>query len=222
MFDQGRRLRLGSSVWDRRILLQNLLVSIESVCLLGPLGERFVLHHRLRVFSLSLCEVFGPVVVVLHVWNSSAKRDLQSDLTFLDWIRSNIGRLDHNFSRVFFVAIVFLDLDKVSHVGIRGRVKSLLDLRLRFEWFLVTSRNLYFTIFLPHDILLWGGVLFSNCIVARTLKEHFVDSCAFLDWIGSDVGRVNEDLLWIFSLGIAPRCKKENIMSSLIISCGKH
>jgi hypothetical protein len=209
VFDGGRRLRLGSTVWDCRILFQNLLVSIERVRLFGPLGERFVLHHRLRVFSFSLCEVFGPVVVVLHVCNSSTKRHLQSNLTFLDWIRSNIGWLDDNFSRVFFAAKVFLDLDKVSHVGIRSRVKPFLDAVLRSEWFLVTIRNLYFTIFLPNDIQLWVGILFSNCIVARALKEHFVDSCAFLDRIGYNVAWVSNNFLWIFTIWIASRCKKK-------------
>ena len=48
-----------------------------------------------------------------------------------------------------------------------------------------------------------GLELVTQGVVARRTKEHLVDTWATLDWVGPHVGRVSEDLFWIFALRVA-------------------
>ena len=90
VLDERSSLGLGCAMWDLRVLLKNLSICVERVRLFSPLGERLILHHGLRVFALSLREILGPVVVVLHVRDSSTESDLLAHLALFNRICANV------------------------------------------------------------------------------------------------------------------------------------
>ena len=203
VFNEGSSLGLGCSVWDRNVLSNNLLICVELVCLLRSLRERLILHHGLRVFAFSLCEVLGPVVVIFHVGDGSAEGDLLSNLTPLNWVSSDVGRCDDHVSWILWVgAEVLLNLDEVGHVTVRGCIQSLLDVRLRLEGLLVAASDLMRAILLPHQTERGWLVLLAHCIIARGTEEYLIDTWSFLDSIRANIGWVDDDFFGVLTIGI--------------------
>ena len=118
VLDKWSGLWLGGTVWDRRVLFKDRFMRIELVSFLGSLGEWLILHHGLGVFALGLGKVLGPIVVILHVRDSSSKSDILADLTLFDWIGANVGRLDDDLVRGLFRSKVLFNLHEVSHVAV--------------------------------------------------------------------------------------------------------
>ena len=98
------------------VLLKNLAVSIEVASRLNALRERLVLQHLRMVLTLSLGEVFRPVVVALNIRDCTSEGDLSADLTFLYRISKDISGRNHDFPWVLLVSIILLDLNEVRHV----------------------------------------------------------------------------------------------------------
>ena len=103
------------------------------------------------ILALSRQEHPRSVVVVLHVGNSSSKSDLPANLTLLDGIGPNVGRIGNDLSWVLFISEVLLDVCVVGFMLIGCTVISLLDSALRLEPFFITSSDLDFTILDPKD-----------------------------------------------------------------------
>ena len=74
---------------------------------------------------------------------------------------------------------------------------------LRFERLLVTRCDLDVSVLPPLHLNQSGLVLVTQGIVARRTEEHLIDAWATLDWVSLHVGRVREDLFWIFAIRVA-------------------
>ena len=79
------------------------------------------------ILALSRQEHPRSVVVVLHVGNSSSKSDLPANLTLLDGIGPNVGRIGNDLSWILFTSEVFLDVSIVAFMLIGSTIVSLFD-----------------------------------------------------------------------------------------------
>ena len=109
-------LRFLRSLRDRWVLCQNLLVGVEGVSLFDFLREGFILNQRLMQLTSCLLEQLRSVVVIFHVRDGSTKCHLSAYYASFHGVSQDVTRGDVNFARVFLVAEVLLDLDKVGHV----------------------------------------------------------------------------------------------------------
>lgn len=129
--------------------------------------------------------------------------DLLTGLTPLNWVSSDVGWGDDHISWILWVgAEVLLNLDKVGHVTVRGRIESLLDVRLRLEGLLVATSDLMRAILLPHQTECGWLVLLAHCIIAGGTEEHLIDTWSFLDRIRSNIGWVDDDFFGVLTIGI--------------------
>lgn len=109
-------LGLNSPVGDRNVFIEDLLVGIESISLLGSLREGLVLKHRIVVLSLLLCELSRSVIIVFHVWHCSTKSHLQTKLTLLYRISLDVSWHRNDFSWILLTSEIFLNVSIVRHV----------------------------------------------------------------------------------------------------------
>ena len=203
-------LRRGGAMRNRRILLKNLAIGVEGVCVLGTLREVLVLQLRVVVLTLSSSELLRSIVIVLNVGDSSAKCDLLANLASLDWVRLNVSWLDQHFTRILFATEVLLDLNEVGHVLV-GRLNLDLDHALRLEWLLVTNSNLMSAILLSAYVSLQGHVWVTNARVGHTSDQDLIDGGTLFDRISPDVGRVDHDLSRVVSVLVHSSCIKSSI-----------
>ena len=109
-----------------------------------------------------------------------------------------------NHHLFLFITEVLLDVVPVLHVLICSLDWNS-ESTLRFERLLVTGCDLDVPMLPPLNLDQSGLELVTQGVVARRTEEHLVDTGATLDWVGPHVGRVREDLFWIFALRVAAR-----------------
>ena len=197
----GRRSHwLGGTLGKRRVFLKDLAARVKGVPFLDSLRERLLLHPRLADGALFCSDKFRPGVVILNVGDFSTKGHLLSDLAFLHWVRSHIGRTNQYLTWVFVAHEVFLDFNVVSHVRIgKSRLCSVFKVRLGLERFLVAHLDLPLAILFATKTLNRRLVWVTERIIAGLAEENSVDGSTFLNGFGSDVGRVNDDLSRVVS-----------------------
>lgn len=167
--------------------------------MLCSLRERLFLHHRLVVFNLGRCKELWSVIVILHIGNFSAEKDLLSNSSALHWVGQNIARSYIDAARIFCVFKVLLDFHKVSLVGI-GSLHGMLHYWLRFEGFFVTRLDLALSILFTAERKCRRFPWIITRDVAWCREEHLVDSWTFLNIFSGDVSWVYFHFSWILSL----------------------
>lgn len=106
MLDNRLFLRFRLSVRDRNVFPVNRLGSVESVCLLGLLGERFVLQLRFVIQSFLVSQFFSRVVVVSYVLEGRLEVSLFAGLALFGRVSQEVAGSDHH--NTVFVFEVFL------------------------------------------------------------------------------------------------------------------
>ena len=84
--------------------------------MLRSLGERLLLHHGLVVLHFSSREKFRPVVVILHIRDFAAEKDLLASGSALHGVSQDIARPYIDTARILSIFEVLLNFDKVSLV----------------------------------------------------------------------------------------------------------
>ena len=175
-------------------------MSVECLCSFYHLREWFILHHRIRQFSLSPCNLLWSVEFVLKIRDKSAKVHIASKCALFHRHGLDVGRCDHDFT--LLVAKVFLNVIPILHMRIRGFDWNS-EATLRFERLLITIFYLDVSVFAPGDFHDCWLELFTQGVVARRYEEHLVETLTAFDWISTDVGRVSQYLLRVFAIWIA-------------------
>ena len=193
VLDGWSSLGLGCSVWNRDVFSNSILVRIEEMSLLNHLREWFLLKFAVVILTLCPSEFLWSVIVIRHVGDSSSEVYLLAVLTSLNWVSSDIRRLNNDISRVLLASEVLLDLNKVSLMFISSSVISLLDLALILEAFLISDLDLSITVFFAFQTLDRCFVLVANRVVARWHEQDLVDGCALLNGVSANVRWVDHD-----------------------------
>ena len=85
----------------------------------------------------------------------------------------------------------------------------MLDMRLGLEWLFITVLDLPGTVFFALEHLAVAlNVRVTDRSEGLLVEEYLVDSRALFDRIGSDVGRVNDDLLGVVGSGVDASCEQ--------------
>ena len=190
---------------DGWILLKNLAIGVEGVCVLGTLREVLVLQLRVVILTLSCSKLLRSIVIVLNVGDRSAKCDLLANLASLDWVGLNVSWLDQHFTRILFATEVLLDLNEVGHVLVGG-LNLDLDHALGLERLLVSNSYLVSAILLSANVSLQGHVWVTNACVGHASEQDLIDGGALFHWVSPDVGRVNYDLSRVVSVLVHSGC----------------
>ena len=208
MLNSRGSLRFGSTVGQHWILLEDLFVRVKRILLPHALRERLLLQLGVVILALQPRHLLGPVIVVLDVGHSASKGDLFANLTLLDRICQDILGRDDDVAWVLLILVILLNLDKVGHVLVRG-LHGVLDMRLGLEWLFITVLNLPGTVFFALEHLTVAlNVRVTDRSEGLLVEEYLVDSRALFDRIGSDVGRVNDDLLGVVGSGVDASCEQ--------------
>lgn len=202
-------LRLRVSVGNRWVFLQDLTRSVESVSLLGPLREGFVLEEGLVILTFNLSELLRSVVVILDVRDSPTESNLLADLTTLNWVSLDVARLDHDFTRVLLVSEVLLNLSEILHMLV-SCLNWLLNPALWLEWLLVANFDLPLSVFHASQAKVVLHIRVSHSIVTWVAEQHFVNSWAPLAWVCTDVRWVNQHLFRVLAV-LVNTCYREKV-----------
>ena len=146
MLHRRRGLLRRRACWKRDIFPNDGPISVEHMCGLDLLRERFVLHEGFSGKTFFLGHVFGTIIVALHVGDSATERSLFANVTLLRRISQHIFRWNHHLVVVFRIAIVLVYLIKLFHMLV-GCIRWLSNMLCRSEWFLISVGNLSLTIF---------------------------------------------------------------------------
>jgi len=84
--------------------------------MLRSLREGLLLHHGLVVLHFSSREELRPVIVILHIRDFAAKKDLLASGSALHRVGQDIARPYIDTARILSVFEVLLNFDKVSLV----------------------------------------------------------------------------------------------------------
>ena len=186
---------------DRFVLSNDFQVGVEQLRLLGLLGEGLLLLKFFASESSFSCQSLGPIIVILHVGDETAKGSVLADAALLRWIRPNIWWRYDDIA-VFIVTVVLLHLLEVLHV-LERCFNWMFNVLTRPEGFLVTDLDLAITVLFTHHCLRRVLEWIANRSVAGLGEEDGV-ACTFLHGAGANVWRVNDHVLHIRS-GIDPR-----------------
>ena len=85
----------------------------------------------------------------------------------------------------------------------------MLDVRLGLEWLFITVLDLRCTMFFAlKDLTVALNVGIANGSKCLLIEQYLVDSRALSDWVSSDVGRVDDDLLGVVGGGVDASCEQ--------------
>ena len=138
-------------MWKGHVFLQNLLIAVEKMSLLGFLREWLILHQRLANQSFLFGNLLRSVEVVFHVRDDTTKVCLFSDLANLSGISYDVSGSGYYFVIIGLITVVFLYDLEIFHMLKRCLVQILSDVLGRSECLFITDLNLPRSILFPDE-----------------------------------------------------------------------